>query len=95
MQQEANHHPYVSVLRQRSARLRDLARSIERSLVMTLDEIGGSESGCSTRARLRETMLARNVHQLHEAAEQLRDTAHRMQMRAAELELATMVRGAA
>jgi hypothetical protein len=95
VQQEAIHHPYASVLRQRSARLRDLARSIERSVVMTLEQVDANPSSCSTRARLCETMLARNLHQLHEAVEQLRDTAHRMQMRAAELELATMIRGAA
>lgn len=62
---------------------------------MTLDEIGSDSAGPTQRARLCEAMLSRNLRQLHEAADQLRDTAHRMQTRASELELAVMARGAA
>ena len=86
------------MLRQRSATLRDLARSLERSLVTTLDRVADTGAWAATapsRVRLCEAMLARNLHQLHEAAEQLRDTAHRMHTRAAELELARIVGGAA
>jgi hypothetical protein len=84
---EAPRHPHASVLRQRAECLRDLARSIERSLVMSLDEIAGDATWSSPRARLCEAMLARNLHQLHQAADDLRDTAFRMHARAAELEL--------
>jgi hypothetical protein len=95
MHHEAQHHPYASVLRQRAQCLRDLARSIDRSVVMTLDEVAGEATWSSPRARLCEAMLARNLHQLHEAADDLRDTAFRMQVRAEELELARRVRSAA
>ena len=95
MQQEAPHHPYVSVLRQRAECLRDLARSIERSLVMTLDDVAAEAAWDSPRARLCEAMLERNLHQLHQAADDLRDTACRMHARARELELARRVRSAA
>jgi hypothetical protein len=87
MHHEAPHHPHASVLRQRAECLRDLARSIERSLVMSLDEIAGEATWSSPRARLCEAMLARNLHQLHQAADALRDTAFRMHARALELEL--------
>jgi hypothetical protein len=86
------------VLRQRSATLRELARSLERSLVTTLDrtvDATPSFTEARPRARLCEVLLARNLQQLHEMAEQLRDTAHRMQTRAAELELARTLGGAA
>jgi hypothetical protein len=94
MHHEATHHPYASALRQRAECLRDLARSIERSLVMTLDDVAGDESWSSPRARLCEAMLARNLHQLHQAADDLRDTAFRMHARARELELARRARSA-
>lgn len=95
MSHETLHHPHASVLRQRAAALRDLARSIECSIVMTLDELAGDETWSSPRARLCEAMLARNLHQLHRAADDLRDTAFRMQARAGELEHALRIRGAA
>jgi len=82
------------VLRQRAATLRDLAGSIERSIVMTL-ELAGDETWSTPRARLCEAMLARNLHQLHRAADDLRDTAFRMHARAGELEHSLRVRGAA
>jgi hypothetical protein len=40
-------------------------------------------------------MLARNLHQLHRAADDLRDTAFRMHARAGELEHSFRIRGAA
>ena len=92
----SHYHPYASVLRQRAATLRDLAGSIERSIVMTLDELAGDETWSSTpRTRLCEAMLARNLHQLHRAADDLRDTAFRMHARAGELEHSFRIRGAA
>src|SRR5262245_4682509 len=88
-------HPHASVLRQRAATLRDLAGSIERSIVMTLDELAGEQRWSSPRARLCEAMLTRNLHQLHRAADELRDTAFRMQARADELEHRARARSAA
>ena len=95
MSHDPSHHPHASVLRQRAATLRNLARSIERSIVMTLDELAGDATWSSPRARLCEAMLARNLHQLHRAADDLRDTAFRMQARAGELERSLQLRGAA
>ena len=76
------HHPYSSVLRQRAAHLQELAGRVERSLVMRLDDAP---------SELARRLLDRNVHQLHVAAEDLRDAAHRFRRRADELDLATMV----
>lgn len=76
------HHPYSSVLRQRAAHLHDLARHIERTRVMQLDD-GPSE--------LARRLLDRNLHQLHLAAEDLRDAANRFRQRADELDLAVMM----
>ena len=88
-------HPHASVLRQRAATLRDLAGSIERSIVMSLEELAGDAAWSSPRARLCEAMLERNLHQLHRAADDLRDTAFRLQARAGELDLSARVRAAA
>jgi hypothetical protein len=88
-------HPQASVLRQRAATLRELAGSIERSIVMTLDEMAADACWSSPRARLCEAMLARNLHQLHRAADELRDAAFRMHARASELEHSARLRAAA
>jgi hypothetical protein len=77
-----NHHPYSSVLRQRSAHLQDLAARIERSQVMRLDEAP---------SELARRLLDRNLHQLHVAADDLRRAAERFRRRADELDLAVMV----
>ena len=95
MSHEPPHHPHASVLRQRAATLRDLAGSLERSIVTTLDELTGADTWSTPRARLCEAMLRRNLHQLHRAADDLRDTAFRMQARAGELEHNLRARGAA
>lgn len=81
-------HPYASLLRQRAASLRELAGSIERSPVMTLGEAAGEDTWTSPQARLCERLLARNLHQLHQAADALRDTAFRIAARAEELDAA-------
>jgi hypothetical protein len=82
------HHPYATVLRQRAARLQELSRAIERSLVMALDDepMLAAVPHDSHRARLCEAMLARNLHQLHDAADQLRETAFRFLARAEEFD---------
>jgi hypothetical protein len=95
MPPEPTHHPYASVLRQRAADLRHLAAAIERSLVMTLPEAAADATWTSARARLCGSMLERNLHQLHQAADDLRHTACRMQARASELDLVVRSREAA
>ncbi len=87
------HHPYASVLRQRAGRLQELASSIEQALVMALDDerMLGAIPINSRRARLCEAMLARNLHQLHVAADDLRDTAFRFLARADEFDRAAHV----
>lgn len=79
-------HPAASVLRHRAGELRDLADAIERATVFTLDT--GSEPGApgSRRAALCRRLLARNLHQLLQAADDLRDTAWRYHVRAAHLD---------
>jgi hypothetical protein len=86
--QRTSHHPYSSVLRQRAHHLRDIAASLERALVTVLDEAAGPETWATRRARLCEQMLAHNLHQLHQAADDLRDLAFRFRQRADELDAA-------
>lgn len=76
------HHPYSSVLRQRAAHLLDLAGAVERTLVMRLDDAP---------SELARRLLDRNLHQLHVAADDLRDAAVRLRQRADELDLAMVV----
>jgi hypothetical protein len=70
-------HPFATMLRQRAAHLNDLAARIESSAVMSLD----------TTSALERRLLDRNLHQLHVAADDLRDAAHRCRCRADELDL--------
>jgi len=84
---------YAADLRQRADALGQLAVSIERSLVMNLvdsEHVGWplSRPGAVDRGRLCETMLRRNLHQLHRAADDLRVTAKRFRDRADELDAA-------
>lgn len=76
------HHPYSSVLRQRAAHLQELAAMVERTRVMQLE---GAPSELARR------LLDRNLHQLHLAADDLRDAAVRFRRRADELDLAMLV----
>ncbi len=85
-------HPESTQLRHRAADLRRLAASIERSLVMALDDVGGADTWDTNRARLCERMLSRNLHQLHQAADDLRESALRFCRRADELDLAHRAR---
>jgi len=93
--QNSLHHPYSSVLRLRADLLRELASSIERSLVMTLGEGAGADAWAGPRIRLCEQMLARNLYQLHRAAEDVRETAFRFCRRADELDVSHRSRRAA
>lgn len=76
------HHPYSSVLRQRAAHLQELAGRVERTRVMRLDDAP---------TELARRLLDRNLHQLHLAADDLREAAERFRRRADELDLAVMV----
>ncbi len=80
------HHPYAAVLRQRAARLNDLARRLDGALVLTLDPAVRSIPADVARARLCESLLARNLHQLHRAADDLRESAFRFTARADEFD---------
>lgn len=75
-------HPFSSVLRQRAAHLHDLAGRIDDAVVMTLDDAP---------SELARRLLDRNLHQLHVAADDLRDAARRFRRRADELDLAMAV----
>jgi len=79
---------YARELRRRADHLAELARSIERSLVMRLPETIGGATTSDRRTRLCEALLERNLHQLHRAADDLRVTAMRFRTRADELEAA-------
>lgn len=74
----------VPDLRRRADELVELARSIERSLVMTLAD-GPDRERIDHRTRLCDALLERNLHQLHRAADDLRVTAMRFRTRADEL----------
>jgi hypothetical protein len=81
-------HPHSSMLRQRASGLVDLAVTIERTLVLSLPDHAERAGWSGRRARLCGSMLARNLHQLHRAADDLRVVAHRLRCRADELDLA-------
>lgn len=83
-----SHHPQASVLRQRAGHLRDLADTIERSLVMDLADRADGASWTGKRAELCIDMLDRNIQQLYQAADDLRVTAFRFRQRADDLDAA-------
>ena len=80
------HHPDSKALRRRAAELRTLASSIERSLVAVLGDASGTETWNTSRGRLCDRMLSRNLHQIHEAADDLRESALRFCQRADDLD---------
>ncbi len=72
-------------LRHRARQLIELAAQIERSRVMNIPDLAGSAARNSSRARLCDVLLERNLHQLHQAADDLRQTAFHFHERADEL----------
>jgi hypothetical protein len=81
-------HPSATLLHRRAADLRALATAIERSPVMRvldLAEEASPDGWHGDRAELCERMLAGDLHRLHLAAEQLRQTAFRLAARAVQL----------
>jgi len=73
-------------LRRRARHLRRLAEAIEASPVMRLDRHGDVDTWRGPRPDLCRATLARNQHQLHAAAEDLREHAWRWDQQANELE---------
>ena len=73
-------------LRQRARHLRRLADTIEASPVMSLDRYGDVDTWRGQRPDLCRPTLAHNQHQLHGAAEDLREHAWRFDQQAEELE---------
>ena len=73
-------------LRQRARQLRRLADAIEGSPVMRLDRHGDVDTWRVQRPDLCRTTLAHNQHQLHAAADDLREHAWRFDRQAEELE---------
>jgi len=90
-QSQPSRHPDSSALRRRAADLRMLARSIERSLVMVLADAGDTATWRTDRVRLCDQMLSCNLHQLHRAADDLRESALRYCQLADELDLTRRV----
>lgn len=75
-------------LRQRADALVELATRIERSPVMGLPTAADTAGWHSRRSDLCRVLLERNLHQLHVAAEQLRQTAFQLYGRADQLDAA-------
>ena len=91
-------HPYAVLLRQRATDLRQLAAEIERSSVMGLLDLADEAATAGwtgSRADLCDRMLAGDIHRLHSAAEQLRNTAFGFATRAAHLEASRALPGVA
>lgn len=80
-------HPVATALRHRATELRQFATAIEHAQVFTLDDAGEPDPpGEARRMALCRRLLARNLHQLLAAADELRDTAYRFETRAAHLD---------
>lgn len=73
-------------LRRRADALVELATQIERSPVMRLPTAADTAGWHSRRSDLCRVLLERNLHQLHVAADELRQTAFRLYGRADELD---------
>jgi hypothetical protein len=73
-------------LRRRARHLRRLADAIEASPVMRLDRHGDVDTWRGPRPDLCRATLARNQHQLHAAADDLREHAWRLDQQAEELD---------
>jgi hypothetical protein len=73
-------------LRRRARHLRRLADAIEASPVMRLDRHGDVDTWRGLRPDLCRATLARNQHQLHAAADDLREHAWRLDQQAEELD---------
>jgi hypothetical protein len=79
-----SHSPAATSLRHRVGELRRFATALEQAAVFALD--GPPEPTESRRMRLCRRMLATNLRQLLAAADDLRETAWRLEARAALLD---------
>jgi ABC-type transporter Mla subunit MlaD len=82
-------HPTASILRHRASALRSFAATIDQLLVTRLDSETLSRSAAladSQHWSLRRHLLDRNLHQLHRAADDLREVSHLMWRYADSLE---------
>lgn len=81
---------YAPDLRRRADGLVGLAAAIDSALVLALPDVvaGRSIGPDRRRSRLCEHMLDTNLHQLHRAADELRQTALRFRQRADDLDAA-------
>jgi hypothetical protein len=75
-------------LRARADGLRALAAHLERTPAVTLAEVAGPDTWQSPRVEVCREILRANLAQLARAVEDLRWTAHRLDTRAADLEMA-------
>lgn len=82
-----NASTHADQLRRRAAELRTLADTIETSPVMRLGDLAGDDTWRGLRPTLCRTLLATNVHQLHQAADDLRWQAWLFEHRADELDV--------
>jgi hypothetical protein len=82
-------HPTANILRHRATALRSFAGTIDQLLVTRLDTETLTRSGVLADSKhwsLRRHLLDRNLHQLHRAADELREVAHQMWRYADSLE---------
>jgi hypothetical protein len=83
--------PYASILRHRATALRSFAGTLDQLLVTHIGAEELPSSAAHTESRhwiLRQHLLDHNLHQLHRAADELREVAHQMWQAADSLELA-------
>jgi hypothetical protein len=78
----------ASQLRLRARQLHELARTIESTPAMSLDQYAGDDTWRGHRPTLCRAVLLSNQHQVHDAVEELRWQAHRLEQHAQELEAA-------
>jgi hypothetical protein len=82
----APEHP--AELRARARSLRTLATDLERSPVMSLDRDAGPDTWCVPRGAACLAALRTHQGHVHQAADDLRWLAHRLDLRADELDAA-------
>ncbi len=86
-------HP--NELRRRARVLRVLAGRIETTTAMSLDAHAGPDTWRTPRGDLCRWILGANQSQVHRAADDLRWSAHRLEQRAAEIEIERSLLGGA
>ena len=85
----------ASILRHRAGVLRELAMTIERTSVMSLDRDAGVETWAGVRPLLCHNVLLSNLMQVHGAVDDLRWSAWQLERRANEIDAAARLLHAA